>query len=64
MQQSPSTDGMSHTRDQKRMMRQALTYLKGCTGCLLADREFIGKEWMQFLLKTERLGFCHSYLLQ
>jgi len=46
------------------MMRQALTYLKGCKGCLLADREFIGKEWMQFLLKTERLGFCHSYLLQ
>ena len=62
--QSLQRAGNSHTRDQKRMMRQALTYSKGCTGCLLADREFIGKEWMQFLLKTERLGFCHSYLLQ
>ena len=39
------------------MMRQALTYLKGCTGCLLADREFIGKGWMQFLLKQKGWGF-------
>jgi hypothetical protein len=32
-------------------MRQALAYLKGSTCCLLADREFMGKDWFRFLLR-------------
>jgi len=65
--QSLQRAGNSHTRDQKRMMRQAFTYLKGCTGCLLADRKFIGKEWMRFLLKQKGWTFvirirCNSWV--
>lgn len=65
--QSLQRAGNSHTRDRKRMMRQAFTYLKGCTGCLLADREFIGKEWMRFLLKQKGWTFvirirCNSWV--
>ena len=36
IRQSLQRAGNSHTRDQKRITRQALTYLKGCTGCLPA----------------------------
>lgn len=55
--QSLQRAGNSNTRDRKRMMRQARAYLKGCTGCLLADREFIGKDWIQFLLKQKGWDF-------
>jgi hypothetical protein len=40
---------------------------EGCTGCLLADREFIGKAWLQFLLKQKDWDFvirirCNSWV--
>lgn len=49
--------GNSHTRERKQVMRQALSYLKGSTCCLLADREFIGKDWFRFLLGQRELTF-------
>jgi hypothetical protein len=65
--QSLQRAGNSHTRDRKRMIPQALTYLSGCTGCLLADREFIGKKWLQFLLQQKNWTFvirirCNSWV--
>lgn len=49
--------GNSHTRERKQVMRQALAYLKGSTCCLLADREFIGKDWFRFLLRQRDVSF-------
>ena len=49
--------GNSHTRERKQVMRQALAYLKGSTCCLLADREFIGKDWFSFLLRQRDVSF-------
>ena len=57
LSQSLQRAGNCHTRDRKRMVRQALTYLKGCTGCILADREFIGKDWFAFLLRQQGWDF-------
>jgi len=59
--------GNSHTREQKQIVRQALSYLKGSTCCLLADREFIGKAWFQFLLRQRNVSFvirirCSSWV--
>lgn len=42
--------GNSNTHERKKLIKQAWTYLKGCSCCLLADREFIGKAWFEFLL--------------
>ena len=49
--------GNSHTRERKQVMRQALPYLKGSTCCLLADREFTGKDGFRFLLGQRELTF-------
>ena len=59
--------GNSHTREQKQVVRQALPYLKGSTCCLLADREFIGKDGFQFLLRQRDVSFvirirCSSWV--
>jgi hypothetical protein len=59
--------GNSHTREQKQVVRQALSYLKGSTCCLLADREFIGKDGFQFLLRQRDVSFvirirCSSWV--
>jgi len=45
--------GNSNTEERKRLMKKALKYLKGYSGTLLADREFIGKAWFTFLLKQK-----------
>ena len=48
-------------------MRQAFVCLHHRTGCLLADREFIGKAWLQFLLQQKGWKFvirirCNSWV--
>ena len=49
--------GNSNTRERKQVVRQAWQYLKDYTCCLLADREFIGIEWLSFLLELPGLEF-------
>ncbi len=58
--------GNSNTLERKQLIKQALTYLKNCSCCLLADREFIGKAWFEFLLE-QRLDFvirirCNTWI--
>lgn len=49
--------GNSNTKERKRILTKALRYLKPYRCTLLADREFVGKEWFQFLLKQKDLDF-------
>ena len=48
--------GNSSTRERKQLLKKALSYLPIAQCCLLADREFISREWFQFLLR-QRLDF-------
>lgn len=41
--------GNSSTRERKQLLKKALAYLPAKDCCLLADREFISQEWLQFL---------------
>ncbi len=43
--------GNSHTKERMKLLRAAFQHLPVNRCCLLADREFIGKEWIQFLLR-------------
>jgi len=49
--------GNANTDERKRLMKKILKYLKGYSGTLLADREFIGKAWFTFLLKQKNMDF-------
>ena len=49
--QSLQKPGNSNPDAHKRILTQALAYLDPRVGCLVADREFIGREWFAFLLK-------------
>ena len=49
--------GNSNTQERKKLFRRAWRYLKAFPCCLLADREFIGAEWLRFLLKQKGLDF-------
>ena len=48
--------GNSSTKERKHLLKKALAYLPIDQCCLLADREFISREWFQFLLH-QRLDF-------
>ena len=45
--------GNSHTKERKKLLRAAFKHLPVKRCCLLADREFIGKEWIQFLQRQK-----------
>ena len=49
--------GNSNTAERKKLVRRAWRYLKAYPCCLLADREFIGADWLRFLLKQKGLDF-------
>jgi hypothetical protein len=49
--------GNSNTKERKKLFRKAWQYLKSYSCCLLADREFIGTEWLAFLLGLPGLDF-------
>ena len=49
--------GNSNTKERKKLFRKAWRYLKDYSCCLLADREFIGVEWLSFLLGLAGLEF-------
>ena len=49
--QSLQKPGNSNTDERKRLLTQALAYLDPGTCCVVADREFIGRDWFAFLLK-------------
>ena len=49
--------GHSNTQERKKLFRKAWRYLKDYSCCLLADREFIGIEWLSFLLELPGLDF-------
>ena len=49
--QSLQKPGNSHTEERKRILTQALAYLDSGACCLVADREFIGRDWFAFLLE-------------
>lgn len=49
--------GNSNTAERKKLFRRAWRYLKAYPCCLLADREFIGADWLRFLLKQKGLDF-------
>ena len=49
--------GHSNTAERKKLFRRAWRYLKAYPCCLLADREFIGADWLRFLLKQKGLDF-------
>ena len=49
--------GNSNTAERKESFRRAWRYLKTYPCCLLADREFIGADWLRFLLKQKGLDF-------
>lgn len=48
--------GNSSTSERKQLLKRAFAYLPIAHCCLLADREFISREWFQFLLR-QRLDF-------
>jgi len=59
--------GNSNTAERKYLFRRAWRYLKEYRCCLLADREFIGIEWLAFLLRQSGLEFiirirCEGWL--
>jgi len=49
--------GNSNTKERQKLFRKAWRYLKDYSCCLLADREFIGVEWLSFLLGLGGLEF-------
>ena len=49
--------GTSNTKERKKLFRKAWRYLKDYSCCLLADREFVGIEWLSFLLGLPGLEF-------
>ena len=49
--------GNSNTKERKKLFRKAWRYLKDYSCCLLADREFVGIEWLSFLLELPGLEF-------
>jgi Transposase DDE domain len=50
--------GNSHTKDRLTLMKRALqVFSPESIHCLLADREFIGQEWFQFLI-DHKINFC------
>ncbi len=49
--QSLQKPGNSNTEERKRLLTQVWTYLDARLCCLVADREFIGREWFAFLLE-------------
>ena len=50
--------GNSSTRERKQLLKKALSYLPIAQCCLLADREFISREWFQFLLRSNWSKTC------
>jgi transposase len=49
--QSLQKPGNSNTEERKQLLTQALAYLDPGSCCLVADREFIGRDWFAFLLE-------------
>lgn len=49
--------GNSDTQTRISLLKRALPYLKPYRCCLLADREFVGKKWLQFLMKQDNFTF-------
>lgn len=43
--------GNAKTHQRKRLISRVLKYMQVCSICLLADREFIGKDWFKYLNK-------------
>jgi hypothetical protein len=51
--------GNSNTQERKGLIRQILAIVpKERIKIILADREFVGEEWFEYLLKTEELPFA------
>ena len=48
--QSLQKPNQSNTEERKRLLTKALAYLDPGACCLVADREFIGRDWFGFLL--------------
>jgi len=45
--------GNSDTKERIAVMEEFISILgKDCIDCLLADREFIGDKWFEYLVKT------------
>ena len=49
--QSLQKPGNSHTDERKHLLTQVWAYLDARVCCLVADREFIGRDWLAFLLE-------------
>ena len=49
--QSLQKPGNSHTDERKHLLTQVWAYLDARVCCLVADREFIGRDWFAFLLE-------------
>ena len=49
--QSLQKPGNSNTDERKRLLTQVWAYLDARVCCLVADREFIGRDWFAFLLE-------------
>ena len=49
--QSLQKPGNSNTDERKRLLTQVWTYLEARVCCVVADREFIGRDWFTFLLE-------------
>ena len=49
--QSLQKPGNSNTEERKHLLTKALAYLDPGSCCLVADREFIGRDWFAFLLE-------------
>ena len=49
--QSLQKPGNSHTDERKHLLTQVWAYLDASVCCLVADREFIGRDWFAFLLE-------------
>jgi hypothetical protein len=51
--------GNSSTNERKKLIEQILTIIpKEMIEVILADREFIGEEWLQYLGGTQKLPFA------
>ena len=48
--QSLQKPGNANTEERQHLLTQALAYLDPRSCCLVADREFIGRDWFAFLL--------------
>lgn len=54
--------GNSNTKERKQVLKQVLKVIKGRSVVLYADREFIGEDWIKYLLKNKITFFIRIKL--